>query len=189
METFSQGNPVSVVDSPLNFAESEVVKRAENRIGERGYDLFENNCEHFVLWCRTGVPSSSQIEMTETVARQATAIAAKPLLKKVAQRAIARRMGTAAAGVAVVPTMVAGVADAVQATAEIVATQKGKTKEEARGVGQQAGVASSVALGWVVGGPVVAAAGVGIWVIGQLIADKAVDHGKQMVTSVVNRPS
>ena len=34
---------------------------ARDRLGEREYDLFCNNCEHFVLWCKTGISSSEQI--------------------------------------------------------------------------------------------------------------------------------
>ena len=81
----------------------------------------------------------------------------------------------------------AGVADAVQATAEIVATKQGKTKDQTRQIGQHAGAASSIALGWMVGGPVTAAAGVGIWFVGQMIADQAVDTGKEIVDAVVKQ--
>ena len=46
---------------------------------------------------------------------------------------------------------------------------------------------SSIALGWMVGGPVTAAAGVGIWFVGQMIADQAVDTGKEIVDAVVKQ--
>ena len=36
--------------------------RAESRIGERDYDVFGNNCEHFAVWCKTGEACSSQVE-------------------------------------------------------------------------------------------------------------------------------
>ncbi|MFQ9674660.1 MAG: lecithin retinol acyltransferase family protein [Clostridium paraputrificum] len=39
----------------------ETVKRALSRIGERRYNLFTNNCEHFATWCKTGVSYSKQI--------------------------------------------------------------------------------------------------------------------------------
>ena len=38
------------------------VARAKRRIGERSYDLLENNCEHFALWCKTGISESKQVE-------------------------------------------------------------------------------------------------------------------------------
>ncbi|WP_049560183.1 lecithin retinol acyltransferase family protein [Limnoraphis robusta] len=38
-----------------------VVHRAINKLGETDYDLFWNNCEHFVHWCKTGKKISSQV--------------------------------------------------------------------------------------------------------------------------------
>lgn len=43
------------------YSTRETVKRALSRIGERKYNLFNNNCEHFVTWCKTGVSYSKQI--------------------------------------------------------------------------------------------------------------------------------
>ncbi len=34
--------------------------RAVSQIGKTGYDVFNNNCEHFALWCRTGEAYSGQ---------------------------------------------------------------------------------------------------------------------------------
>lgn len=43
------------------FAGDETVKRAYSRIGEQKYSLLSNNCEHFALWCKTGIAVSSQV--------------------------------------------------------------------------------------------------------------------------------
>ena len=40
----------------------DVVRRAQSRLGEHEYDLFGNNCEHFAMWCKTGISSSEQVE-------------------------------------------------------------------------------------------------------------------------------
>ena len=186
-ETFSQSKPIVVVDSKLEFPPEEVVQRAMSRLGERNYDLWNNNCEHFANWCRSGDHSSPQIDVAETVARQTAAIAAKPLLKKMAASAATR--GGLAGSIAKGPAIVAGVADAVQATAEIVATKQGKSKDQTRQIGRQAGAASSITIGWMVGGPVTAAAGVGIWFVGQMMADQALDVGKEVVDAVVKHPA
>ena len=185
LETFSQSRPIVVVDSKLEFSPEQVVQRATSRLGERSYDLWNNNCEHFANWSRSGNHSSPQIEVTETIARQAAAIATRPLIKKIAANAATR--GGLAGTIAKGPTIVAGVADAVQATAEIVATKQGKSKEQTREIGRQAGAASSIAIGWMVGGPVTAAAGVGIWFVGQMMANQAVDAGKEVFDSVVKQ--
>ncbi|MBQ2324820.1 MAG: lecithin retinol acyltransferase family protein [Clostridia bacterium] len=36
------------------FSGAETVLRAKSRIGERGYNILENNCEHFVYSCAFG---------------------------------------------------------------------------------------------------------------------------------------
>lgn len=38
----------------------ESLERAESCIGMSGYTLFNNNCEHFAIWCRTGHAFSAQ---------------------------------------------------------------------------------------------------------------------------------
>ncbi len=40
----------------------EIVRRARSRLGENGYRLLTNNCEHFCEWCLRGVPRSLQVE-------------------------------------------------------------------------------------------------------------------------------
>jgi hypothetical protein len=42
------------------FAPDIVVERAESRLGERKYNFFFNNCEHFANWCKTGRSFSGQ---------------------------------------------------------------------------------------------------------------------------------
>jgi Lecithin retinol acyltransferase len=37
------------------------VQRALSRVGERGYSLTGNNCEHFATWCATGIAVSQQV--------------------------------------------------------------------------------------------------------------------------------
>lgn len=38
-----------------------VVKRSESKLGQAGYCLFTNNCEHFAYWCKTGKKKSEQV--------------------------------------------------------------------------------------------------------------------------------
>jgi hypothetical protein len=44
------------------FSAEETIRRAEQRLGEENYNLVTNNCEHFAMWCKTGVSESSQVE-------------------------------------------------------------------------------------------------------------------------------
>ena len=44
------------------YSPEETVERAESQLGREGYNLVFNNCEHFALWCKTGVKESSQVQ-------------------------------------------------------------------------------------------------------------------------------
>ena len=43
------------------YTPEETVARARSRLGETNYNLFTNNCEHFAIWCKTGVSESMQV--------------------------------------------------------------------------------------------------------------------------------
>lgn len=43
------------------YTPEETVARARSRIGETGYNLLTNNCEHFAIWCKTGISESMQV--------------------------------------------------------------------------------------------------------------------------------
>lgn len=43
------------------YTPAETVARARSRIGETSYNLLTNNCEHFAIWCKTGVSESMQV--------------------------------------------------------------------------------------------------------------------------------
>lgn len=62
MDSFARGGVVRVKPQPTAFIPSLVVERAESRLGEREYDLFFNNCEHFANWCKTGRSECKQLD-------------------------------------------------------------------------------------------------------------------------------
>ena len=43
------------------YSREETLRRAYLRLGERNYNLISNNCEHFAIWCRTNISTSSQV--------------------------------------------------------------------------------------------------------------------------------
>ena len=49
------------------FSPEETVERARQCINEENYNLLKNNCEHFSIWCKTGVKESIQIEKIQEV--------------------------------------------------------------------------------------------------------------------------
>ena len=43
------------------YSPEQTVARARSRLGEAKYNMVTNNCEHFVIWCKTGVSESMQV--------------------------------------------------------------------------------------------------------------------------------
>src|SRR6185369_13976050 len=60
MADFASGGTVEVVPYAAAAPAAEVVARATSRLGQSGYDLFANNCEHFARWCKTDEHLSEQ---------------------------------------------------------------------------------------------------------------------------------
>jgi len=58
---FAAGGDIEVVSYASSDSADQVVNRARSRLGESGYDLFGNNCEHFARWCKTGQKRSEQV--------------------------------------------------------------------------------------------------------------------------------
>lgn len=44
------------------YSPQETMERALSRVGEDKYNLLLNNCEHFAIWCKTGVSESYQVK-------------------------------------------------------------------------------------------------------------------------------
>ena len=55
---------------------SEVVSRAQSKLGEGKYNLLTNNCEHFAVWCKTATSSSDQLQIKKVLAKTVTTIGA-----------------------------------------------------------------------------------------------------------------
>lgn len=57
VESFSRGKVIyrrTSAECPLSRSKNEAVGRAFSRLGETEYNLFTNNCDSFVNWCRYG---------------------------------------------------------------------------------------------------------------------------------------
>ena len=71
LKTFSNGNEVEVgVDNNSVYSKQEIIARARNRLGEEGYNILHNNCEHFAYECCTGKHYSSQEEILQKMAKE-----------------------------------------------------------------------------------------------------------------------
>lgn len=85
-------------DGPC-FERNTTMIRAETRMDEVNYNLFTNNCEHFVCWCKTGFDCSIQVKkFCETMIRigkKATSCFSKEVTKKGIQTFATRILGCA----------------------------------------------------------------------------------------------
>lgn len=62
-EKFAKGKEIYVEQYQLGscFDPNIVVQRATSMLNKPGYDLLNNNCEHFARWCKTGKKVSGQV--------------------------------------------------------------------------------------------------------------------------------
>lgn len=60
-DVFARDSIVYIKQQPTAFIADVVIERAQSRLGERQYDLFFNNCEHFANWCKTGNAECTQL--------------------------------------------------------------------------------------------------------------------------------
>lgn len=44
------------------YTPEQTVNRAKTRLGEKEYNLISQNCEHFSVWCKTGISCSFQVK-------------------------------------------------------------------------------------------------------------------------------
>lgn len=185
---FANGRPVRRADSPSSYWSDEVVARARSRLGERCYDVFDNNCEAFVSWCRSGRPVSRQVELTEACTERAAAIGSKLFCWPVYTRAIERSLaGKAASALARRPLAGLILADAVHGGVEMLALRRGHPRTTARRLARSSGAATAAGVGLVSAGPMGAAVGLVGWMTGNWIGQSTVETLKHVVRTVGRR--
>lgn len=71
IDTFLQGGELEVAKRTTRMrSPKQIVAAAEARIGEGGYDILHNNCEHFVNECAFGEHSSSFVQGVRDMLRK-----------------------------------------------------------------------------------------------------------------------
>jgi hypothetical protein len=68
IDAFARGGTVELEEDEATYHADQIVERALARLGEGGYSLFDNNCEHFARWCRSGRAASYQVRRGQLVA-------------------------------------------------------------------------------------------------------------------------
>ena len=59
--TLWQGMKGSKLKDYHLYSGLETVARARSQLGKEGYSIAGNNCEHFAVWCKTGLKESTQV--------------------------------------------------------------------------------------------------------------------------------
>jgi hypothetical protein len=163
LKDFAAGNDIRVVKYGKAYTPRAVVNRAKRRLGENGYGLFGNNCEHFARWCKTGHHRSEQVRKKKVqtagaVATQGSRMVAFTTITSAGSLAGASApslmTGLATVGKLVGAGAVGGIAIAGAVPAAVTAASinrtlsddKNLTKRErkARAAGRKASVAGAV---------------------------------------------
>jgi hypothetical protein len=72
LEKFMAGSGYWIAPHPTSpFTGKQIVERAHGRIGEDGYSVFSNNCEHFCNWVVDGSHTSQQVDRGAVLAAPA----------------------------------------------------------------------------------------------------------------------
>jgi cytochrome c5 len=78
VEGSSPSRATTAATATARFPGVEAVTRARSRLGEDRYRVWTNNCEHFVHWCLSGIPRSTQVERWGRRVRAALSALATP---------------------------------------------------------------------------------------------------------------
>ncbi|GFO21166.1 hras-like suppressor 3 [Plakobranchus ocellatus] len=78
------------------FSGSEIINRANSKLGPLRYDLIFSNCEHFAKWCRYGISESDQAWRVEAGAGLAAHITAGAAIGGAVGAAASTAVGAAA---------------------------------------------------------------------------------------------
>ena len=74
MQEFAKGGVVKVRRYGRRFSPDEAVSRAESMLGDAGYHLLSNNCEHLATWCVAGDETSAQVDGAFATAATAVSV-------------------------------------------------------------------------------------------------------------------
>lgn len=157
---FLQGGQVKVRHYGRRDDVETTVTRAESKLGETGYHLVSNNCEHFATWCCTGRPASQQVRgvgsltaqgavATTTVAATGGVIASVGAVQGLSgagiMSALASAGGTVGGGAAIGPAVIGAAPALVAVGITQIALRDDETLPEHERAARRDGRAASAA--------------------------------------------
>lgn len=164
-QEFCQGRPVEVVDSPRCFPAEEILNRAQSRLGQSDYQVFGNNCEGFVHWCRSDRSDSFQADRVRSAMKQVAAATAKP--------ALTRRLTGAIVAAGPLP-------EVVQFAVETWVSRRTYSVNHGKRAGQVCGAATAFVVGFAKGGPASAVVTTSVWAGGQVAGERVAEQATRV---------
>lgn len=67
---FVETESLTLTEKLKRYSPEKTVKTAMSRIGENGYNILHNNCEHFVMECAFGEKKSFLDDVRESIKKQ-----------------------------------------------------------------------------------------------------------------------
>ena len=170
---------IHVVQHSDQLPADVVVQRAASRIGDKGYHLVFDNCEHFACWC---VLDESQSRQVQVAFERLAAMGVKSMFAggaRMASGVVAKRLTRGMS-----PLML--LADVAQWGTEIGGHHVGLTNPKQRKqAGRAVGGATALACG-ALGGPIGILVAGGLWAVGEVASEashKAYENARQTSTS------
>jgi hypothetical protein len=80
LSEFAEGGTIRVRNYAVCDPPDVVIERAASSLGARGFDPLTSNCEHFAVWCKTGMVESRQVRSAASYIRDQPAAAALLLM-------------------------------------------------------------------------------------------------------------
>lgn len=145
------GETLHVKEYGKSDASEVVIQRAESRLGESGYNVFGNNCEHFAYWCKTGLSYSEQIRNMQVAATGLASVGMGAIAARVAAEGM--RLGSGMLGLG---GLVSGfttdiVMGEILSDSEFLTDEERAIRQNARSAGQIATTVGSIAGGMTAG--------------------------------------
>ncbi|MEM8736006.1 MAG: lecithin retinol acyltransferase family protein, partial [Planctomycetota bacterium] len=167
LDDFCRGEQ-PIVFEHVDARDAELIcQEAEARLGESGYHLLENNCEHFATDCATGRHESHQIEMGEATLSAITSMGTKAFW------AISSRYGGRLLAKGMTRVHPASLlADGVEIATLAATCRSGMGSQNSRRIAKFSGTATAAGIGTVLGGPGGAAACIALHVGSGAVAER-----------------
>ncbi|MFO1064372.1 MAG: lecithin retinol acyltransferase family protein [Pirellulales bacterium] len=162
IEEFSTGKRVRTMRHQRSLQVDEIVAAAESMVGKAGYNLLDNNCEHFASQCATGKSDSRQVEFGHSTAVAIASAATKSVWAVGNKLATKFAIESLATKLVLKPHPLTLLADGVEAAATAGGCAVGLSAEWTRRIARTGGEVTALAVGCAVGGPAGGAASLAI---------------------------